>query len=73
MVKIHDLTGIAELKRREVVEILDDLLTYRDAQGKLSPVIAGYNWYKEIATTDRVITFSHLHETESYKQAMLRI
>ncbi len=70
MVEIGDLKGIPENKKREAVECLDDLLTYKDGQGNLSPVIAGYNWYTTTAKTDRVVTFSHIHGTEDYKLAM---
>ena|GEM_PF-4014096 len=72
MIFIKDLTGIYENKRKEVIACLDELLTYRDAKGLLIPVISGYNWYLKLAESDRVITFSNIHETEAYKEDMLR-
>ncbi|MBW2974008.1 hypothetical protein KY346_06500 [Candidatus Woesearchaeota archaeon] len=72
MILIHDLTGICEDKRKEVIACLDELLTYRDSDGLLVPVISGYNWYAKLTKSDRVITFSNIHETESYKEDMLR-
>ena len=58
MITIDDLTGIPETKRKQIIECLDDLLTFRDSNGNLSPVISGYNLYKEISKSDRVVTFS---------------
>src|SRR3989338_3494898 len=72
MITIDDLTGIHKTKRKQIIECLDDLLTYRDEQGNLSPIISGYNFYTKLAKSDRLITFSHIHETETYKQDMLR-
>ena len=43
MIKIDDLTGIPENKRKQAVECLDDLLTFKDNEGRLAPVITGYN------------------------------
>ena len=72
MIKIEHLTGIPEKRRNEAVQCLDELLTFKDDQGRLSPVITGYNWYSHLVESDRVIIFSHIHETEDYKQDMLR-
>ena len=72
MVKIEDLTGIPEKRRNQAVRCLDELLTFRDDQGRISPVITGYNWYSTFTKSDRMITFSHIHETGNYLQDMLR-
>lgn len=71
MIEIEDLTGIPESKRRQAIECLDDLLTFRDSQGELSPVISGYNWYLTLSASDSVITFSNIHGTEDYKKDMI--
>ena len=71
MIKIDDLTGISEAKRKQAIECLDDLLTFKDSQGRLSPVITGYNWYVTLPKSDSIITFSNIHETEAYKSAMI--
>ncbi|MBI4154776.1 hypothetical protein HY498_01680 [Candidatus Woesearchaeota archaeon] len=71
MASIDDLTGIREDKRKEAVGVLESLLTFRYKNGILSPIITGYNWYNTLAKSDRVITLSHIHETETYKQDMV--
>ena len=71
MIKIEDLTGIPEAKRKQTIECLDDLLTSKDPQGRLSPVITGYNLYITLPEFDSVITFSNIHGTEAYKQDMI--
>ena len=63
MVAIKALTGIATQKRNAIVRCLDDLL----CEGTIS----GYNWYTQPAICDRVVTLSHIHETEAYKTALL--
>jgi len=72
MIKLDDLRGISEEKRKKVVDCLDKLLTYKNANGLLRPVISGYNWYLKCSEFDRIITFSNIHETEAYKEDMLR-
>lgn len=72
MVDIADLTGIHGSKRKLVVACLDDLLTLKDAQKKSTPVIAGYNWYTSLSQSNSVVTFANIHETEAYKEAMMR-
>ena len=72
MIKLTDLTGITTTKIEEIVQCLNSLLNFKDDAGNLAPVISGYNWY--IKTFDKpgtTITFSHMHETESYLEAML--
>lgn len=71
MVSIDDLTGIPKDKRKEIVRCLDDLLSYRTEQGKLLPVITGFNFYNRPSSCERMITFSHIHESKEYKQDML--
>ncbi len=71
MIQIADLSGIPEAKRRQAIECLDDLLTFKDLQGILSPIITGYNLYTILPNFDSVIAFSNIHGTETYKQDML--
>src|SRR3989344_5734652 len=71
MITLEDLTGIPKEKKKQIIRCLDELLTYRDADGNLSPIISGYNFYNQLARSDRLVTFSHMHETEDYKNAML--
>jgi len=71
MIQIDDLTGIPEAKRKQAIECLDDLLTFKDSQGILSPIITGYNLYTTIPNCDSMISFSNIHGTEDYKQDML--
>lgn len=63
---IDDLTGISEDRRKKAVGCLDNLMTY---EGR--PVISGYNWFNRVPESGRVITFSHIHETDAYRNAML--
>ncbi|MDP3728714.1 MAG: hypothetical protein Q8R18_04650 [bacterium] len=69
-VHLEDLLGIPNAKRKEALRCLNDLLKYRDETGKLSPIITGYNGYVQIPSVDRAVTFSHIHEDESYRKAM---
>ncbi len=71
MLKFDSLRGIAKEKKGEVKSCLDDLLTHHTKRGQLKPVISGYNWYSILPTTNRVVTLSHVHETSSYKEAMI--
>src|SRR3989344_1082252 len=71
MLTLNDLSGIRAERRETIKSTLDSLLTAkRNALPK--PIITGYSWFDCVATSDRVITFSHSHETEKYKAAMLR-
>ena len=70
MVKIEQLTGIPESKRREVVEVLDDLIAYKTPDNKA--VISGYNWYDSASQSDSRVTFSNIHENDRYKIRMIR-
>mgnify|MGYP001607245294 CR=1 FL=1 len=70
MVDIKDLTGIREDKKNKVIECLDDLLTLQTSDGKHDSIITGYNWYSEQSKSNRIITFSHMHQTETYKKEM---
>lgn len=72
MPSLEHLTGIPPEKRNKVISCLDELLTFRDASGKLSPVISGYNWYASIVKGNRAVTLSNIHETENYKQGMVQ-
>ena len=72
MIKLEDLTEIPEDKKNLAVKCLDELLTFRDKHGRLSPVITGYNFYNSLPKSESVVTLSHIHETEAYKQDMLR-
>lgn len=71
MIKLTDLTGITKPKIEEIAQCLNDLLTFRDYAGNLAPIISGYNWYTTSSNCDSIITFSNIHETEPYKDAML--
>lgn len=71
MVNIEDLTGISESKRKEVISCLDKLLIHRSNKNRPIPFIKGYNFYDKLSSTDSSVTFSHLHETEKYKQDIL--
>ncbi len=71
MVEIGDLKRIPEDKKVEVIRNLDQLLTYRDSQGRLSPLICGYNRYDTVPDSESAMVFSNLHETEDYKSDML--
>jgi len=44
--------------------VLDDLVT--------QTIISGYNWYGNVTSFPRVITFSHMHESADYRGAMKR-
>lgn len=72
MVSIDDLTGIPEDKRREASKCLESLLLFQDEKGKIAPIITGYNWYTSVPEFDRIVTLSHIHETEVYKFAMVK-
>ncbi len=72
MIEIDDLTGISENKRKQAIECLDDLLTFKDSEGELSPIITRYNWYTVLSKSDSIVTFSNIHETEDYKRDMIR-
>lgn len=72
MIKITDLRDISPSKRTQIFRCLEDLLTFKDSDGKLTPIITGYNWYTTIPKSDCVITFANIHETEAYKSDMLR-
>ena len=71
IISIDDLTGIPKDIRRIAVRSLDDLMTFRDKNGRLSPLINGYNWYTNVPMFNRIAIFSHVHETEDYEKAML--
>jgi len=71
MVTIEDLTGIPEDKKKNAINILENLITFREEDETLSPIITGYNWYNTLINSDRIITLSHIHETEIYKQGMV--
>ncbi len=70
MLTLGDLGGIPEEKKQDVRLALERLLAFR-THGQLKPIITGYGWLDRPASSDRVVTFSHSHETEAYKQAML--
>jgi hypothetical protein len=65
MIRVTELAGINPGKLRAIRDTLDALLT--DEQ-----VITGYNWYGQVLKTPQIVTFSHMHETERYKSAMLQ-
>jgi len=71
MMTIDNLVGISIEKRIRAIKILDSLLAFKDKDRKLKSIISGYNIYDRLAEPNRIITFSHIHETESYKIDML--
>ncbi|MBI4145429.1 hypothetical protein HY493_04470 [Candidatus Woesearchaeota archaeon] len=62
MLGITELTGIGASRTERIRESLDRLL--RDH------LISGYNWFAVQPTTERIVTFSHMHEIPEYKAAM---
>ena len=72
MIKISDLTGIPNGKRKQAIECLDDLMIFKDSKGLLSPIITGYNWYVTFPKYSSIINFSNIHETDAYKEDMLK-
>lgn len=64
-----ELKGISNLD--QIIACLDSLLTYRDETGAINPIITGYNLYSSIPNADSSIIFSHMHESDTYMQAML--
>jgi len=71
MIAIENLTGIPAEKRKEITNILEHLVINSDSNG-LSPIISGFNWYNSLIKPDRIITFSHIHETNDYREDMLK-
>ena len=69
-INLEDLIGIPLIKRKKSLSILNDLLKFRDDTGELFPIITGYNGYTQIPSSNRAVTFSHIHETETYRRAM---
>lgn len=61
---ITELPNIAPAKTHALQEILDELLARR--------IISGYNWYESVPQESHIVTFSHMHETELYKTAMIQ-
>ena len=70
MIRLEDLTNIPE--REAIKHCLDFLLTRRDEEGFVDPIITGYNYYSPIPQASRVIIFSHMYETKNYKEDMLK-
>jgi hypothetical protein len=70
MIRLEDLTGIEDGKRREAVTCLDELLTSKDSDGRISPVITGYNWYVTLPPSNSIVTFSNIHETDANRKDM---
>ncbi len=70
MVSIDELTDIPKEIREEAIRCLDELLTYKDEDGNLAPIISGYNWYRKLPIADPAITLTNIHESEDYKEDM---
>ena len=64
MIPIAELPNIDPKKTEKTRQILDALL--------IQKIISGYNWYDAVSTVPRVITFSHMHESEDYYAAMFK-
>lgn len=60
--KANEVPNLKSTKVESVREVLDDLLKKR--------TISGYNWYNQVLSNDRVVTFAHMHETERYHSDM---
>lgn len=71
MIAIENLIGIEKDKRDGIIKCLDDLMFY-DAEGKTTEIITGYNLYDKLSTTNRIITFSHMHRAKNYRRDMLQ-
>lgn len=69
---ISDLTGIDTTKRNDAIVCLESLLSFKDRKGNLGPIISGYNFYSNIPLSKSTVTFSNMHETEKYKEYMLK-
>lgn len=63
MISITALPNIDLQKTKDICRILDDLLSKQQ-------IISGYNWYTSIPTGARLVTFSHMHESPGYRDAM---
>lgn len=61
--KLTQLTGFSSEDLTVCETILDNLLERR--------ITSGYNWYNAVPATNRIVTFSHIHETDAYRDAML--
>lgn len=72
MIAIDNLTGIEKSKRNEIIKCLESLILFKDYQEDLTPVITGYNLYDKLSKSDRIITFSHIHSLEEYKNNMIK-
>ena len=72
MVKLSDLTGIEDNKKKQLIKCLDELLVFKNEKGHLAPIINCYNWYSRLPIDDAAITFSNMHETARYKLAMFQ-
>ncbi len=72
MIAIEDLTGIEKDKREGILQCLEDLLLFKDYEGNYASVITGYNFYNRPVKSDRIITFSHIHSLDTYKESMMR-
>lgn len=64
-----ELRGMSKLD--QILACLDELLIFRDDNGNLDPIITGYNIYSAVPKSENSIVFSHIHESDAYKQAMI--
>lgn len=71
MLEFPELNGIPEETRIRAGVCLEQLLVFHDTRNRLAPIISGVNYYTSISASDRIVTFSNVHETEAYKSAML--
>lgn len=70
MLSLKDLKGIKSKKKEQAIKCLDELLTFKDSDGELNPIITGYNFYSKIPSSRYVLTLSHIHETNAYFEDM---
>jgi len=72
MLSIKGLKGINSKKINKVTDCLNSLISFKDENGYPKPIITGYNWFDNLIKLDRIVTFSHIHESEDYKVEMMR-
>ncbi len=63
IIPLTALPNIDAEKSRRAQAVLDDLLV-------TSKTISGYNWYTSVPTSSRIVTFSHMHESDDYRKEM---
>ncbi len=70
MVNIADLNNIPPTLLSNIIDCLDDLLTWKDKYGNPSSIISGYNWFSSSPDFNQTFSFSNIHETTDYFKDM---